>query len=1148
MKKISLILSLWILLICFGIKPAFSQLSLNQSNTSGTYTNPVSITLAPGFSSAPPFFAYISNDGNNPLPFVNHNYIITNVYRQAFTTLPSTLTVAQVNRSFGYFDGFGKSTQTVLWQASPSKKDIVQPIKYDEGGRESIKYLPYASKNSTDGSFRRDVLNEQLEYYCPSNTWDTHVKKTEKPFAATVYENSPLNRVLEQGAPGEAWQPATSRSTSGRTVITEYNTNVASDIRLWKVNTDGKGAATTSYYTANKLSLSIMKDENWVSTQGKSGTAEVYTDAANKVILKRVWNGSIALNTYYIYDDFGDLRYVVPPIVKATSFKELPADTAYSNYIYSYRYDEQRRLYEKKVPGKGFELIVSNKQGRPVLVQDSVQRKVGEWSYTKYDILGRVVSSGVYTNTDATRKTYTQMRELVDANNNLWESRNGTSVYTNLAFPNTTANTRELLINYYDDYKFKTATILPATTGIDSTWLVKGLLTGAKVSKDDGTSPLLSVNYYDKYGQVIESVSDNHLGGVDRITNTYNFSGQLVTTKRQHRINGSATVTTILTTNNYDHVGRLIQTNKKVNNQAEIIQSQLVYNEIGQLKQKKLHADKTTPTNVIATVNYEYNERSWPTKIGSEKFTEVLKYAEPEVTNKRYNGDIAEQHWGHDNTTLSNTFTYTYDPLGRLKNGTSAQMSENIGYDIMGNIVRLARDTDPAMKYSYLGNRLTEIKRESDNVSLGTFTYNENGSATKDRLGMTVRYNHLNLPDSVYNATTKVGYLYDATGKKLRKYSTVGSSYSERDYIKGLEYLKINSSGTKGIDLIATEEGYLKSNGSNPYTYFYNLTDHLGNVRSTITTLTATSAQVVQKDDYYPFGKRKSAGLTNGINKYLYNSKEIQEEIGNQYDYGARFYDAEIGRWNVVDPLAGNMRRYSPYNYSFNNPLSFVDPDGMEPESIHLDKYGNLLGYFDDGDDGVYVHQAAQTWEDFLQGGWMKDYDRLTNTSAGGKKIGEIGREINVDEIYANVLNKNISAIKDVKDPLEFYDKVRNRGPWDLKSNKKTIFGFGNDGKTLFVFQGNKMESQDIGNHHFGAVGKAYGLFSEEFMLRRAGAAQMAAGTSLPEWQKYTRRMVIDGSGSGGVIFQKTLVAPYGDDPRDQKWIKAGFKYYETEK
>ena len=93
--------------------------------------------------------------------------------------------------------------------------------------------------------------------------------------------------------------------------------------------------------------------------------------------------------------------------------------------------------------------------------------------------------------------------------------------------------------------------------------------------------------------------------------------------------------------------------------------------------------------------------------------------------------------------------------------------------------------------------------------------------------------------------------------------------------------------------------------------------------------------EILQETHYYPFGMAFNgawyADNTASKNKYLYNGKELNEDFGlNMSDYGARWYDASIGRWWNVDPLAAAIASNNPYNYVLNNPLSFIDPDGME--------------------------------------------------------------------------------------------------------------------------------------------------------------------------------------------------------------------------
>jgi RHS repeat-associated protein len=198
----------------------------------------------------------------------------------------------------------------------------------------------------------------------------------------------------------------------------------------------------------------------------------------------------------------------------------------------------------------------------------------------------------------------------------------------------------------------------------------------------------------------------------------------------------------------------------------------------------------------------------------------------------------------------------------------------------------------------------------------------------------------LNLPQTVTKSGISIAYIYDATGRKLRKLSTNSGITTVTEYIGGIQYQY--STVTPVLDFISTEEGRARKSGS-VYKYEYDLKDHLGDTRITTTWNASDATQMTplnsQRSDYYAFGYaiQSLQGTTpSPKNQYLYNHKELQEETG-LYDYGARFYDPVIARWTAVDPLAEKGRKETPYGYAFDDPMRFTDPDGMWPDGPNDD-------------------------------------------------------------------------------------------------------------------------------------------------------------------------------------------------------------------
>ncbi|MDQ0638329.1 RHS repeat-associated protein [Pedobacter sp. W3I1] len=887
-----------------------AQKVVSVYNGESEISAPLSVTLTDGFHTTGPVRIFTTGLSYvNCVPFVSaassdQNYISTKIFKSAGID-PGNLsgrTSCEVNETIQYFDGLGRPLQTVQVQGSPGFRDIVQPVAYDAFGREAIKYQPYAAQTGITGSFRDAAIGAQFDFFHLPQA--AGVKATDYAFAETQFEASPLNRVQQQGAPGEAWQ-----ISGGHTLKSEYGTNVENEVKLWTVNVAGNGAG-ASFYPQGKLFKTTIRDENWVPGGLKAGTTDEFKDFDGRVVLKRIWETDTkGLYTYYVYDDLGNLCYVLPPAVNENGQATLngfdETQPVFDQLIYGYHYDGRKRLVEKKIPGKGWEFMVYNKLDQVTHTQDANQRLASQWSWIKYDALGRVVLTGMENGQGIGRAGMQNYNDGVAAQ---WEERTTANPegYTRNTHPSAGEENPNIVfhtINYYDDYDFPGNSFGQPTGSQAPAARTKSLLTGSKVKNLGSGTMLLTVNYYDLEGRVVQGKSDHHMNGTDIVDNTYNFSGELTASTRTHTASG--VTTSIANRFEYDHMGRKIATFETINNQGEVALNHLEYNEIGQLNKKNLHNDTQATT-------FAYNERGWMKNSISDQFSMELKYNDS--TLPQFNGNISGQDYTNG---ASNAFSYTYDKLNRLTNAVAGNnLGEAIAYDVMGNISSLTRDGFGTNSYTgYDGNRLTAISGFINS----SYAYDANGNLTNDsQKNISLSYNFLNLPQTV-SGSQNLNYTYSAAGEKLKKQN----GGTTTDYVDGIQY-------TNGsIDFIQTEEGIAR-NSSGSYSYEYNLSDHLGNVRATFYKNPNTGQlEVLQRDDYYAFGLRKVA--TGGTNKYLYNGKELQEELG-QYDYGARFYDPVIGRWNVVDPLAEVSRRFSPYNYGFNNSIRFVDPDGMLPE------------------------------------------------------------------------------------------------------------------------------------------------------------------------------------------------------------------------
>lgn len=661
------------------------------------------------------------------------------------TSAAALTSTSDVQQTTQYFDGMGRTVQTVAMQQSPLGKDLVSMQVYDGYGREAVRYTPYISPTS-DGNFKVNALSEQ-------NTFSTAQFPGEQYFySQTDYELSPLGRPLNTYAPGNNWVG------SSRAMSKEQLVNTSLDlVRQWAIAA-AQGSLPTSagVYAAGTLYKSVSTDEQGHQTI-------VFKDTYGQTILKKTQNTAAAddgsgsphtgwLCTYYVYDDLGNMRFVITPdMVQLLDGNSSITQTMADELGYRYEYDLLDRMIIKKIPGTpsgsgGEQWMVYDTRNRLVMRQDGNQRPSSQWTCYLYDGMDRPVMEGTITYAGTEAQLQTAVTTASQPN-------------TNTVISNVTVNSSPLpagvtitplSVLYYDNYAWVAGSGTSLTASIDQTnsqnasWFnttynssptyalpisqaaqTQGLQTGKMTQVlGSATQFLYTLNFYDDRGRVNQTQSTNIRGGKDVVTNQYSFNSKLIQTLAVYTKSGTNPQTQMVGgALSYDAGGRILTIVKTVNstingvavNAGPVTIVNNHYNELGQLSNKTLG-------NSLETLAYDYNIRGWLLGVNrvfaktagstTNYFGYDLGYDNGNIltapggstigsyANPSFNGNVSGTVWKSIGDGKIRKYDYSYDAADRL---TAADFNQqdgaafdktagidfsvsNLSYDANGNL------------------------------------------------------------------------------------------------------------------------------------------------------------------------------------------------------------------------------------------------------------------------------------------------------------------------------------------------------------------------------------------------------------------------------------------------------------------------------
>lgn len=537
----------------------------------------------------------------------SENYVKAKTYQ--FPDVDDTTDDDQKIITVSYYDGLGRPKQNISVKAGGKSQNIYQFFQYDPLGLQAREHLPYATNSELIGGTQFDLmpmndLRNGIYNFYEAPKYDTRI-----PYSEASYEIAPSPKILEQAAPGENWELDVD-SDLDNTIKYDYGVNITDDVLSYEaVITDYTtyipelALRAARYYRTEDLSLTIIKDENWEPADGNNRTVHTFTNRLGQVVLKRHFESSDPHDIYYVYDQYGNLSFVIPPtaadeIIGTQGTLADPTVVAdrLDKYAYQYRYDHKNRLVESKLPGADWDYTVYDHQDRPILSQTAQMRSSNEWLFTKFDVFGRPAYTGLYTSS----LTRVGLQSVVNAHPSAshYETQTTTSnpagdtniFYTSSnAFP--TSGYQVLTINYYDTYvdvPTSEITIPTAVYGADIKSAPKGQATVSKVRVLGTNHWITSVNGYDIKNRVVFSASHNpYLDTNDETHLNLDFSGKTLTSYTSHT-KAAASPIKSFDYFTYDHQGRLLTHMQNYQDSGLELIADNTYDELGRLIVKKV--------------------------------------------------------------------------------------------------------------------------------------------------------------------------------------------------------------------------------------------------------------------------------------------------------------------------------------------------------------------------------------------------------------------------------------------------------------------------------------------------------------------------------------------------------------------------------